>query len=73
MKIEIEIKKIPNACNKCQFLSVTPYRVHSEIGDESSCHLGFMDGYDMRDINYRSGGYYKGKRHPNCQIEKLIK
>ena len=69
MLVEIIIKKVPKSCHNCKFLSISSYRVHNEIGVESNCFLGYMDGEDMRDINYRSG-QHKGILHPSCKLEK---
>lgn len=41
--------KIPASCSECKHYSTREYRCHNEVGLESCCDLGFMNGHDMRD------------------------
>jgi hypothetical protein len=70
VKVEVTIKEIPTACSKCQFYSLTRYRCHNEMGDESKCSLGYMTG-DMRDVNMYTDRN-REKRYFNCRIEDNI-
>lgn len=70
IKIKEEIKEeAPDTCGKCKYYSVTPYRCHNEVGNESHCSLGSMNGEDMRDR------LFYDSRYSGCALvkPKLIK
>lgn len=42
-------KILPTSCSECKHYKTREYRCHNEVGLESCCDLGYMQGYDMRD------------------------
>lgn len=74
MKYALEVGKCPfcgesykekkrkiTSCSQCPHYSCVPYRCHNEVGYQTRCALGYMDGEDTRDWNYRlSKKIYEG-------------
>ena len=71
ISIEIKIKEIPKSCSECKFLKVREYRCHNERGEESYCLLGYMDGKDMRDVNFKTEPL-KNEKFSGCRLHLNI-
>ena len=68
-KIEFEI---PNTCGECIFYRRNQYQCHNESGWEATCHMGYMDGNDMRDRKFGKIKFEGCKLHEKNQLIKKI-
>lgn len=59
----------PETCKECPYYNINSYRCHNEVGEESTCSIGSMQGEDMRDK------LYINSRYPGCLLvkPKLVK
>lgn len=60
--------KYRNTFLKCQFYIPREYSCHNEKGVEAFCALGYMNGKDMRDIDFHSKKREK-ERFSGCRLE----
>ena len=48
-----QLDRYPESCVECPFLREHFYQCHNERGTEFGCTLGYMKGYDTRDIHFK--------------------
>lgn len=69
-KIEFEI---PETCGDCIFYRRNQYQCHNEIGWEATCHMGYMEGKDMREARYGKKKFEGCRLHEKNQLIPTIK